>query len=133
MITHLLDTNICIELIRRRSRKILNRLYKHKVGQIALSVITLAELEYGVIRSSDPARNKLALVEFCCPLEVLAFDDRAAAIYGQIRSELEYAGRPIGPLDMLIAAHALSVDAVLVTNNLHEFQRVPNLNLENWT
>ena len=132
MITHILDTNICIELIRGSSKKIFRRLQKHKIGRIAISSITLAELEHGTSKSSDPAGNKLILIEFCSPLEILTFDANAAAAYGQIRTQLEQKGKPIGPLDTLIAAHALSVNATLVTNNLREFKRVPGLKVENW-
>ena len=132
MIDYLLDTNICIELIRSRSVKILRRLQKCRIGQVGISSITLAELEYGVHKSSDPQRNKIALIEFCAPLEILPFDDRAASIYGRIRTAIEQKGRPIGPLDTLIAAHALAMEAILVTNNQREFARVPDLNIENW-
>jgi tRNA(fMet)-specific endonuclease VapC len=132
MIDYLLDTNICIELIRNRSAKILKRLRKCRIGQIGISSITLAELEYGVHKSRDPQRNKMALVQFCAPLEILSFDDKAASIYGQIRTAIEAEGKPIGPLDTLIAAHALALDAVVVTNNQREFARVPNLHIENW-
>lgn len=132
MTDYMLDTNICIELIRSRSPKILRRLRKCRIGQVGISSITLAELEYGVHKSRNPQRNKMALVEFCAPLEILPFDDRAASVYGQIRTAIELAGKPIGPLDTLIAAHALAMDAILVTNNLREFARVHQLHLENW-
>jgi tRNA(fMet)-specific endonuclease VapC len=132
LITYLLDTNICIELIRGNSKKILQHLKKCKVGEIGISSITLAELQYGVAKSSDPSRNKVALVEFCAPLEILSFDDHAAGVYGNIRAKLEKKGLPIGPLDTLIAAHALALDAILVTNNQREFKRVSGLKLDNW-
>jgi tRNA(fMet)-specific endonuclease VapC len=128
----MLDTNICIELIRGRSELVLTRLRRHRVGTVGLSTITLAELRYGVSRSSDPGRNLLALAHFCAPLEILSFDDHAAAAYGAIRAALQIAGTPIGPLEMLIAAHALSLRALLVTNNEREFRRVPGLRVENW-
>lgn len=133
MIDYLLDTNICIELIRGQSAKILKRLRKCRIGQVGISSITLAELEFGVAKSSNPQQNKLALMEFCAPLEILPFDDNAAVAYGQIRAALELKGKPIGPLDTLIAAHALALNAVLVTNNRREFDRVPKLHIENWT
>jgi tRNA(fMet)-specific endonuclease VapC len=132
MMDYLLDTNICIELIRRRSAKILRRLQKCQIGQVGISSITLAELQYGVYKSRDPQRNKMALVEFCAPLEIPPFDDRAASVYGRIRTAIEEAGKPIGPMDMLIAAHALALGAILVTNNQREFARVPKLHIENW-
>ncbi len=133
MISHILDTNICIELIRGKSDKILNRLTKYEVGQIGISSITLAELEFGVYKSKRPADNKLILIEFCSPLEILAFDENAASVYGKIRAQLEKKGKQIGPLDTLIAAHALSINAVLVTNNVREFKRVRGLKIDNWT
>jgi tRNA(fMet)-specific endonuclease VapC len=132
LIDTLLDTNICIELIRGQSAKILKHLRKCKIGQVGISSITLAELEFGVAKSSNPRQNKLALMEFCAPLEICPFDDNAAVAYGQIRAALELKGKPIGPLDTLIAAHALALNAVLVTNNRREFDRVPKLQVENW-
>jgi tRNA(fMet)-specific endonuclease VapC len=134
VIRHLLDTCACIELIRggRSSELLMARLRRKKVGTVGISAITLAELQYGVARSSAPARNRVALVEFLAPLVVAPFDDAAASAYGRLRAELQRAGRPIGPLDMLIAAHALSLSAVLVTGNEREFRRVTGLTIENW-
>ena len=132
MIRYLLDTNACIELIRKRSAAVLRRLRACAVGEVALSSITLAELYYGVARSAFPERNLAALTEFCTPLALLPFDDRAAALYGQVRADLERSGHPAGPLDTLIASHALSVKATLVTDNEREFHRVKGLEVENW-
>ena len=133
MIRRLLDTSVCIELIRGRSSDaLMARLRRLKVGTVGISAITLAELQYGVARSSDPDRNRIALAQFVAPLVVAPFDDPAASAYGRIRAELQRTGRPIGPLDMLIAAHALSLDAALVTGNQREFRRVPGLVVENW-
>jgi tRNA(fMet)-specific endonuclease VapC len=128
----MLDTNACIELIRRRSPRVLGRLRKCAEGAVGLSSITLAELSYGVARSSDPGRNGVALAQFAAPLRILDFDDRASMIYGQVRADLEKGGQPVGPLDTLIAAHALAVSAVLVTDNEREFRRVKGLKVENW-
>ena len=133
MIRFLLDTNICIDIIRRRSEKALRRLTASPVGQVGISSITLAELEYGVYKSADPQRNAVALLEFCTPLEIAPFDEHAALAYGRIRAVLEHKGRTIGPMDMLIAAHALALETTLVTNNLREFKRIKDLQLENWT
>ncbi|MCD4823237.1 MAG: type II toxin-antitoxin system VapC family toxin [Phycisphaerae bacterium] len=130
---YLLDTNICIELIRGRSKTVLQHIRQCQLGEVGISTITLAELEYGVAKSSDPARNQIALAEFCAPLEIISFDDHAAAAYGRLRAGLERLGTPIGPLDTLIAAHALAISCVLVTNNEREFQRVNGLPIENWT
>lgn len=132
MIRYMLDTDVCIELIRGKSPALLASLRKRKVGSVAISSITLAELQYGAAKSRDPDRNRLALIHFVAPLEVLSFDDRAAGAYGKLRANLERAGRPIGPLDTLIAAHALSAKLTVVTNNQREFSRVADLHVENW-
>lgn len=129
---YLLDTSICIELIRGRNAATLTRLRRRRVGTVAISPITLAELQYGVARSTDPARNAIALAHFCAPLELPPFDDVAATAYGRIRANLERQGTPIGPLDTLIAAHALALDVTLVTANEREFRRIPELAVENW-
>lgn len=133
MIRHLLDTNVCIDLIRGRGAAALARLRQCEVGTVGISSITLAELRHGVSRSSNPARNLLALANFVAPLELCDFDFRAAASYGDVRAGLEVAGTPIGPLDTLIAAHALSLDCVLVTSNVREFRRVDGLRVEDWS
>ncbi len=132
MIRYMLDTDICIEIIRGNSPAPLASLRRQKVGSVAISSITLAELQYGVAKSSNPDRNRLALVHFVAPLEVLGFDDLAAGAYGKLRANLERTGQPIGPLDTLIAAHALSYKLTLVTNNQREFSRVADLHVENW-
>ncbi len=132
MIRYLLDTNICIEMIRGRSPEVVARLRRRKIGTIGISAITLAELQYGVAKSSDPERNLVALAHFCAPLEVCPFDHGAASSYGQLRAHLEGAGTLIGPLDTLIAAHALALSVAVVTNNEREFRRVPGLRVENW-
>ncbi|HMQ16031.1 MAG TPA: type II toxin-antitoxin system VapC family toxin [Phycisphaerae bacterium] len=129
----LLDTNICIELVRGRAPAVVARLRRRKIGTIGISAITLAELRYGVAKSSDPARNTVALAHFCAPLEICPFDHEAAATYGDVRADLERAGTPIGPLDTLIAAHAVPLDVAVVTNNERELRRVPGLRVENWT
>ena len=128
----MLDTNICIYIIKRRPETVLGRFASHPVGDIGISVITLAELEYGASKSTVPARNREALEQFVSPLEVAAFDRPATLTYGRMRALFEKKGRPIGSMDMLIAAHALSLGARLVTNNVEEFQRVPGLRVENW-
>lgn len=132
MIRYLLDTNACVELIRKRSVRVLGRLRSCEVGVVGMSSITLAELYYGVARSAFPDRNMVALTEFCTPLALLPFDDRAAAVYGRVRADLELGGFPAGPMDTLIASHALSVKAVLVTDNEREFRQVKGLEVENW-
>lgn len=128
----LLDTKICIYIIRHKPRAVLDRLRQVDIASVALSSVTLAELEYGVAKSSRPEQNREALAALVAPLTIEPFDDHAAARYGPLRAELERRGRPIGSLDMLIAAHALSLGRTLVTNDEHEFTRVPELSVENW-
>ena len=129
---YLLDTNICIHIIRQKPAGLLSRLTTLSIGDVGLSTITVAELQVGVRKSRDPGRNAEALALFLLPLEIAAFDYAAAEAYGRIRAALESAGTPIGPLDTLIAGHAASLDAILVTDNVAEFSRVPGLRIENW-
>jgi len=129
---YMLDTNICIYLINKRPPKVLDRFHRIEVGDIGVSAVTVAELAYGVAKSGS-ARNRAALEGFLLPLEIADFDQKAAWNFGEIRSALERAGKPIGPYDMQIAAHALALGCAVVTNNLREFQRVPGLKVENWT
>lgn len=131
-LTRMLDTNICIYLIRQRSPAALQRFEEFEVGEVGLSVVTVCELYYGVEKSARPAQNSRALEQFLLPLEILDFDTGAAVIYGRIRAALERKGTPIGPLDTLIAAHALACGATLVTNNTREFERVEGLSVEDW-
>jgi tRNA(fMet)-specific endonuclease VapC len=130
---YLLDTNICIFLIRKKHPNMLQKLTQRSITDVGISSITVAELQFGVEKSSERAQNQQALDQFLVPLTALAFDQVAAAAYGQIRAYLESRGTPIGSLDTLIAAHALSRNLTLVTNNTAEFSRVPNLSVEDWT
>ena len=129
---YLLDTNICIALIRQRPAGLLQRLITLEPGEVGLSSITLAELIYGADKSSQTEQNLAALEQFLLPLELVNFDESAATAYGQIRAGLEREGKVIGSMDMLIAAHALSLNTILVTNNTKEFGRVSGLLLEDW-
>lgn len=128
----LLDTNICIYLIKQKPLKVLQKFNAYQVGDIGVSSITVAELEFGVQKSQFPSKNQIALAQFLLPLQIADFDHGAAVIYGNIRATLAKRGTPIGSLDTLIAAHALSLKVTLITNNLKEFSRVPNLKLDNW-
>lgn len=130
--TYMLDTNICIYAMKNKPEKVLARLKKEMDGGIAISSITLAELEFGMKNSSNPAKNEQALLKFLFPLSILPFDSAAAYEYGDIRAFLQKQGTPIGPNDMLIASHARAEGLTLVTNNTREFERVPGLKLENW-
>jgi tRNA(fMet)-specific endonuclease VapC len=102
------------------------------VGDVGVSAITVCELQFGVSNSSQPERNQRALTEFLGPLEVLDFPAGASAVYGEIRTHLQRAGKPIGSYDLLLAAHALHGNLTLVTNNVREFGRVPDLRTDNW-
>lgn len=128
----MLDTNVCIYLIKEHPQSVLEQFALHPVGDIGVSVITLAELEYGVAKSGRPARNREALEQFVSPLEVAPFDRRATAAYGKVRTTLEKKGQPIGSMDLLIAAHAISLEVRLITHNVKEFGKVPGLHVEDW-
>ena len=130
---YMLDTNMCIYLIKRKPLQVVEKFRSLSVHDIGISSITLAELEYGIAKSAKQEQNRDALAHFLAPLEISSFGDEAASCYGAIRASLERDGRPIGSMDMLIAAHALSLSAILVTNNMREFDRIPGLMLENWT
>jgi len=127
----MLDTDTCIALIRRNAGAV-RKLRGKSIGQVGISSITLAELAFGVGKSSRPAEAEAALGEFLLALEVAAFGESAAFHYGAVRASLESRGKPIGPLDTLIAAHALAEDVTLVTHNSAEFRRVAGLRIEDW-
>ena len=131
MLKYLLDTNIVIYVIKRRPLEVLEIFNRHQ-GRMAISSITLSELVHGAEKSSDVSRNMAVVEDFVSRLAVLAYDDKAAWQYGNIRATLEKIGQPIGVNDLHIAAHARSNGFTLVTNNLREFERVPGLLLENW-
>ena len=128
----MLDTNICIYIIKRKPLNVIDRFKQTKISQIGVSAITFSELSYGVSKSSKPVQNQMALAQFIAPLEILPYGDDAAQYYGNLRTQLEKQGTTMGSLDMLIAAHALSTACTLVTNNTKEFSRIPNLKIENW-
>jgi tRNA(fMet)-specific endonuclease VapC len=129
---YLLDTNICIYIIKRKPSKIFKKFESLRISDVAISSITLAELEYGVYISTQPEKNTIALTRFLAPISILPFEDTAAKVYGIIRTNLELKGQPIGPYDLLIAAHAHSLGLTLVTNNIKEFKKIKDLKLENW-
>lgn len=128
----MLDTNICIYIIKNKPQSVLDELKKCNVGDIILSSITVSELIYGAYKSQFVEKNLKAIEHFLIPFDVAEYDYKAALEYGKLRASLEKKGQPIGSLDMLIAAHAKSLDMVLVTNNMKEFERVEGLNVENW-
>ncbi|HAM52185.1 MAG TPA: VapC toxin family PIN domain ribonuclease [Nitrospiraceae bacterium] len=129
----MLDTNICIYLIKQKPEKVLRHFQTCSVGDIGISSITLSELEYGVAKSQHIQKNRLALDEFLLPLEIAMFDKPASEKYGAMRTALERNGTLIGSMDMLIAAHALSLGATLVTNNTKEFKRIKDLKVVDWS
>jgi tRNA(fMet)-specific endonuclease VapC len=128
----MLDTDTCIAIIKRQPESALRRLSGKSIGQVGISSVTLGELAFGAAKSSSPEQSASALREFLLPLEIASFDEPAAWRYGVVRRELERRGQPIGPLDTLIASHALTLDAVLVTHNAREFSRVAGLTCEDW-
>ena len=129
--TYLLDTDTCIFMMKQMPSVVKRFSYAQSRG-IAISSITLAELEFGVSNSKAIDRNRNALLAFSTLVEILLFDVLASAEYGRVRTALEKAGTPIGALDTLIASHAKSLNLTLVTNNIREFQRIEGLFLEDW-
>jgi len=128
----LLDTDICIYAINARRPEALARLRDYALGEVGISAITCAELRFGVENSQRVAENLERLERFLLPLEIVPFDAKAGQHYGRIRTELRQRGVPIGANDLLIAAHALSLGVCLVTNNVREFERIPELCVEHW-
>lgn len=129
---YMLDTNICIGLIRNKPQSLIARLTACTPGEVGVSSITIAELAHGANKSNQVEKNLSALEQFLLPIEIADFDQQASAAYGFVRALLEREGKIIGSIDMLIGAHALSLGVVLVTNNTGEFQRIPNLKVEDW-
>ncbi|MDR3305233.1 MAG: type II toxin-antitoxin system VapC family toxin [Clostridiales Family XIII bacterium] len=129
----MLDTNICIFLIREKSEKALAEYRKHELGDVVISIITLSELEYGVRNSAAPEKSAAALTGFLVGVDVLDYDAAAAHEYGKVRANLKQKRITIGPLDMLIAAHAKAAGCALITNNTREFERVEGLVLADWS
>lgn len=131
-LTHLLDTNICVALLRGRSSRLRERIHQAEPGTLAISTVTLAELVLGCEKSSDPDKARPVLRKFALSFDVLPFDAVAAWEYGRVRAELEKAGLPIGPYDTMLAAQARRSGLTLVTDNTGEFSRVRGLKIENW-
>ena len=131
MLKYLLDTNIVIYVLKRRPKEVLE-IFNRNASRMAISSITLSELIYGAEKSQNVDKNLEAIEEFVSHLDVLPYDAKASQHYGQIKAALEKRGEIIGENDIHIAAHAISQGLILVTNNLQEFKRVPNLARENW-
>ncbi|SHF85187.1 tRNA(fMet)-specific endonuclease VapC [Modicisalibacter ilicicola DSM 19980] len=132
MLKYMLDTNICIYTIKNKPPQVREAFKRHH-EQLCISTVTLMELIYGAEKSSNPERNLHVVEGFAARLEVLHYDSDAAAHTGQLRAELDKAGKPIGPYDPMIAGHARSLGLVVVTNNVREFERVPGLRVEDWS
>jgi tRNA(fMet)-specific endonuclease VapC len=131
MLRYMLDTNICIYVIKSRPAGLRER-FNSLADQLCISAITFAEIIYGAEKSARPVENLAILEQFAARLDILPFGERAATHYGQLRAELERAGHPVGLHDMMIGGHARSEGLTLVSNNLREFQRMAGLRLENW-
>jgi tRNA(fMet)-specific endonuclease VapC len=131
MLKYLLDTNIVIYVLKRRPKEVLD-IFNANASRMAISSITLSELMYGAEKSLNTDKNLEAVEEFVSHLEVLPYDAKASQHYGQIKAALEKKGQIIGENDIHIAAHAISHGLILVSNNVREFKRVPNLALDNW-
>ena len=129
---YMLDTNICVYIIKKRPEQVLERFMYYDPGELCISAITLAELEYGIENSSMPERNLFALAMFLSGIQILPFDDTAAEEYGRIRAALRRQGTPVGANDMLIAAHAKAKGLTIVTNNTREFDHIEGLTVANW-
>jgi tRNA(fMet)-specific endonuclease VapC len=132
VIRYMLDTNVCISLIKHRQIGVRSRLEQFVPDEIGISGIVVAELWFGVANSQKKKQNRDALTDFLDYIVLLDWPCGAAPLYGKIRTELQKRGTPIGAMDLLIATHALFLNTVLVTNNTREFERVPGLKIENW-
>ncbi len=129
---YMLDTDICVTLIRQKSQRLLDKIDSFKLGDLGLSVIVVAELQYGLYKGQHQEEALQALTKFLSSFQIVDFNDEAAITYGHIRADLEKIGQRIGPYDLLIAAHAKTLGAILVTGNVREFNRVDGLIVENW-
>ena len=131
MLTYMLDTNICIYVMKNYPLALRDK-FNALAEQLCISSITLGELHYGAEKSARRVDNLSAIDNFVARLDVLPFEAKAAAHYGQVRAELERAGAPCGPHDMQIGGHARSEGLIVVTNNMREFGRMPGVRTENW-
>jgi tRNA(fMet)-specific endonuclease VapC len=132
-VKYLIDTNICIYIMNKRPAGVIKKFKQFQPGEIGISTITVSELQYGAAKSTYREKNEIRLEEFLFPFEILNYDQAAAKVYVDVRFQLEKRGQPIGLLDLFIAAHAISQDLVLITNNDKEFMRIKRLKIENWT
>jgi tRNA(fMet)-specific endonuclease VapC len=129
---HLLDTNVCVDYLTGRYPSVVSRIHAVSPDELVVSAVVAAELRYGADKSAHPRRNHARVDALLAEIRCIGFDAEAARTFGRVRRRLEAAGTPIGPYDTMIAAHALSLRAVLVSDNVAEFSRVSGLRLENW-
>ena len=129
---YLLDTNICIYLIKKKYPNLIEKVLEKDTFNIAISAVTVAELEYGIAKSFYPKKNRDTLLEFLAPFEIIPFSEKDCENFGFLRVHLNKKGTPIGPYDLQIAAQCISRDLCIVTNNVKEFERVPEIKIENW-
>ena len=129
---YLLDTNICIYIIKNKYIEIAKKISKVGIENISVSSITIAEMEYGIAKSSRPQEAESKLYEFLVPFTIVDFNTNSARYYGKIRNELNAKGTPIGSMDLMIASIAMASEMKIVTNNVKEFERIPGLQIENW-
>ncbi len=130
---YMLDTNICIYLIKKKFTSLQSKVMEKDPFDLTVSAVTVAELEYGIARSLYPQKNRVVLMEFLAPFQIIPFNEKDCENFGFIRAYLNKKGTPIGPYDLQIASQCISRDFCLVTNNVKEFDRVPGLKIENWT
>lgn len=129
---YMLDTNICIYLINKKPTDVIEKFKSINYDDVCISSITYSELCYGVMKSKYVERNRIALYMFLSGIKVVDYDSLCSENYGKIKAYLEENGKPIGPMDTLIASHCLTLGLTLVTNNVKEFNRIPKLKIENW-
>ncbi|XDD53069.1 type II toxin-antitoxin system VapC family toxin [Leptospira sp. WS4.C2] len=130
---YLLDTNICIFLIKKKNQQLIEKLKKNYNKGIFISTLTLAELEFGVENSDHKEKNRISLIEFLTIFEILNFEQKDTQAFGIIKSDLRKSGKMIGAMDALLAAQSISRNLIFVTNNTKEFERIKNLSIEDWT
>lgn len=130
---YLIDTNMVIFAIKNKPINVLKKISENFNNNIYISSLTIAELEFGIANSKNPEKNRISLLEILSIFSILTFDEKDAILYGQIKAKLRKSGNIIGPIDLFLAAQAVSKDLIFVTNNTKEFIRVPGIKLEDWS
>ena len=129
---YLLDTNICIYILKKKPIEVFERFKTLKLGELKISSITVAELYYGAYNSQQVKKNIVIIDSFLKPFDYVEFDEKSAIEYAKIKSNLKREGKIIGELDMQIAGIAMANDLILITNNVKEFERIDGLIIDNW-